>query len=87
MFQSSMQRQQQAAMEQQMAEYFAIESGRELFSNMSNLCMDKCVGANMTSVTELTAGETSCVERCVKKYVEALPIINDKLSQQIQGRQ
>lgn len=37
------------------------------FNNILNTCMEKCISHDQYSENDLTKGEMSCVDRCVKK--------------------
>lgn len=51
----------------------------DLFRRMQNSCWNKCVPDVHDSF--LTVGETSCVDRCVHKYMEIHMLVGKKLQE------
>ena len=49
------------------------------FSRMSTSCQKKCIAAKYKD-SELTKGETVCIDRCVAKYLEIHDRVGKKLT-------
>jgi mitochondrial import inner membrane translocase subunit TIM10 len=56
---------------------FQIQIQQDVFKRLRDTCFQKCVGGFRES--DLTGGETVCVERCVAKFMHAYEIIGARV--------
>ncbi|KAL4223010.1 Mitochondrial import inner membrane translocase subunit Tim10 [Mactra antiquata] len=60
-----------------------MEMMADMYNRMSTTCQKKCIPTRYKD-SELTKGETVCVDRCVAKYMDIHDKIGKKLTQMSQ---
>lgn len=51
----------------------------DLYHRMIDSCSAKCVAANGYHEEDLNKGETVCINRCVKKFLEVHKFVQEKM--------
>ncbi|KAI0988285.1 hypothetical protein GJ496_011272 [Pomphorhynchus laevis] len=57
-----------------------MEMMQDMYSRMTGCCHRKCIGSTYKD-SELTKGESICLDRCVAKYLEIYDRVGKTLSQ------
>ncbi|KAJ6260194.1 hypothetical protein Dda_4418 [Drechslerella dactyloides] len=61
----------------------AVEQARALIDKVSDNCFDKCVPK---PGSQLSGSETTCINLCMEKYMDAWNVVSRKYIERIQAR-